>query len=404
MINPVLLIVLVLSFSFSFDARAQKFENLALTPPMGWNSWNYFKCDFNEQLIREVADAMVSSGMKEAGYEYIIIDDCWQVGRDKEGYIIPDPEKFPSGIKALADYIHAKGLKFGLYSDAGTKTCKGLPGSRGYEYQDARTYASWGVDFLKYDWCHHGTQDAQASYTLMRDALYAAGRPVLFSICEWGENEPWLWAPEVGHMWRTGHDIKDCFNCDLNTSSQGIMKILDQQVELRKYAGPDRWNDPDMLEVGNPGLSLAESRAHFSLWCMLAAPLIAGNDIIHMSDEVKSILTHKEVIAVNQDPLGLQAIKWLDFGDLEVWFKPLTSEEYAVCFLNRDENPKILDFDFNQWEKVFDPDKGWKKYAFDDTYQMHDLWKNEKIGTTRESLKSTIPGHDVLMIKMTKIP
>ncbi len=401
--NRISIALVVSLLSIAVPLRAQKFEGLASTPPMGWNSWNYFKCDFDERLLREVADAMSSNGMKEAGYEYIVIDDCWQVGRDAEGNILPDPKKFPSGMKALADYIHSKGLKFGLYSDAGTKTCKGLPGSRGYEYQDARTYAAWGVDFLKYDWCHHGTQDARASYTLMRDALYAAGRPVVFSICEWGENEPWLWGPGVGHMWRTGHDIKDCFDCDLNTSSQGIMKILDQQVELREYAGPDRWNDPDMLEVGNPGLSLSQSRAHFSLWCMLAAPLIAGNDIIHMTDEVKDILTHSEVIAVDQDPLGIQAIKWLDFGDLEIWFKPLINEEYAVCFLNRSEDPKTLDFDFNQWEKVFDPENDWKKYTFEGKYQMVDLWQNKVLGTSDKPLKSIIPGHDVLMIKMSKV-
>ncbi|MBP2830674.1 glycoside hydrolase family 27 protein [Aquimarina sp. U1-2] len=385
----------------SLAVQAQKFENLAPTPPMGWNSWNYFKCDFNEELIKKVADAMSSNGMKAVGYEYIVIDDCWQVGRDKNGNIIPDPDKFPSGMKALADYIHSKGLKFGLYSDAGTKTCKGLPGSRGYEFQDARTYASWGVDFLKYDWCHHSTQDAKASYTLMRDALYKAGRPILFSICEWGENDPWLWAPEVGHMWRTGHDIKDCFNCDLNTSSQGVMQILDQQAVLRKYAGPNAWNDPDMLEVGNPGLTIAESRAHFSLWCMLSAPLIAGNDIIDMSPEIKKILIDKEVIAIDQDLLGIQAIKWLDYGDLEIWFKPLQNEEYAVCFLNRNEKEKTLNFDFNQWGKVFDPDKGWKKYTFDATYHIYDVWKKQHLGTSKTPLKATIPGHDVLLIKMS---
>lgn len=401
--NRISIALVVSLLSMALPSRAQKFEGLAPTPPMGWNSWNYFKCDFDEKLLREVADAMSSNGMKEAGYEYIVIDDCWQAGRDAEGNILPDPQKFPSGMKALADHIHSKGLKFGLYSDAGTKTCKGLPGSRGYEYQDARTYAAWGVDFLKYDWCHHSTQDARASYTLMRDALYAAGRPVVFSICEWGENEPWLWGPGVGHMWRTGHDIKDCFDCDLNTSSQGIMKILDQQVALRKYAGPGRWNDPDMLEVGNPGLSLSQSRAHFSLWCMLAAPLIAGNDIIHMTDEVKDILTHSEVIAVDQDPLGIQAIKWLDFGDLEIWFKPLINEEYAVCFLNRSEDPKALDFDFNQWERVFDPENDWKKYTFEGKYQMVDLWENKVVGTSDKPLKSIIPGHDVLMIKMSKV-
>ena len=180
-------IVFFLLVSFlSTQAVAQKFENLALTPPMGWNSWNKFGCDVSEILIKEIADAMVSTGMKDAGYEYIVIDDCWQIDRDAQGNIVPDPERFPSGMKALADYIHSLGLKFGIYSDAGIKTCQGRPGSRGYEFQDARTYAAWGVDYLKYDWCHHGTQSPVDSYRLMRDALFAAGRPIVFSICEWG--------------------------------------------------------------------------------------------------------------------------------------------------------------------------------------------------------------------------
>jgi alpha-galactosidase len=291
---------------YCYTTNAQKFDSLALTPPMGWNSWNHFHCDVNEDVIKEIADAMVSSGMKEAGYQYIVIDDCWQVGRDKEGYIIPDPERFPSGMKALGDYIHSKGLKFGIYSDAGILTCKKRPGSRGYEFQDARTYASWGVDYLKYDWCNHGTQDAKASYSIMRDALYAAGRPIVFSICEWGSNEPWKWADEVGHLWRTTGDIQPCYDCKVNWGELGWIHILDKQVELSAYAGPGHWNDPDMLEVVNEGLTFNESRAHFTMWCMLAAPLMAGNDLRNMNKETIDILTNKNLIAINQDVLGKQ--------------------------------------------------------------------------------------------------
>ncbi|NSW94613.1 MAG: glycoside hydrolase family 27 protein, partial [Bacteroidales bacterium] len=277
---------------------AQKYAGLAKTPPMGWNSWNKYHCDVSEELIMKMADAMVSSGMKDAGYEYIVIDDCWQVSRDENGEIVVDPERFPHGMKFLADYIHSKGLKFGIYSSAGTVTCQRRPGGRGYEFQDARTYARWGVDFLKYDWCGSSTQNARASYTLMRDALYKAGRPIVFSICEWGSNNPWEWGAEVGHMWRTTGDISDSWN--------SMIGIFDKQKDLARYAGPGGWNDPDMLEVGNGGMTNEEYKTHFSLWCMLAAPLIAGNDLANMTPETKAILMNREMIAVNQDTLGMQ--------------------------------------------------------------------------------------------------
>ncbi len=236
----------LLLFSLLMHASAQKFEGLALTPPMGWNSWNYFRCDgISETVIMEMADTMVSTGMKDAGYQYIIIDDCWQVGRDAQGEIIADPEKFPSGMKSLIDYVHGKDLKFGIYSCAGTQTCQERPGSRGYEFQDARTYAQWGVDYLKYDWCHTGSQDAIASYTLMRDAIFAAGRPMVFSICEWGLSEPWLWARDVGHLWRTTGDIRN--NWDIPDAKEGkvwgggVIINLDMQHLLDEYSGPDGW-------------------------------------------------------------------------------------------------------------------------------------------------------------------
>jgi alpha-galactosidase len=223
------------------SASAQKFDQLALTPPMGWNSWNHFACDVSEDLIRQTADAMVASGMKDAGYQYINIDDCWHGERDAQGFIQPDPKRFPSGMKALGDYIHSKGLKFGIYSDAGSKTCGGKPGSRGHEYQDAQTYAQWGVDYLKYDWCNVEGLKAEGAYQTMRDALHAAGRPIVFSICEWGDNQPWLWAKDVGHLWRTTGDIYACFDCKINHStwnSWGVLQILDKQKGLREYAGP----------------------------------------------------------------------------------------------------------------------------------------------------------------------
>jgi alpha-galactosidase len=230
-------------------------DGLALTPPMGWNSWNRFGCDVSESLIRETADALVASGMKDAGYQYVVVDDCWQVDRDASGRIVADPERFPSGMKALADYVHSKGLKFGLYSDAGTKTCAGRPGSKGHEEEDARTYAEWGVDYLKYDWCHTEGQDARDSYARMSRALRATGRPIVFSICEWGTTRPWLWAPGIGHLWRATGDIQDCWDCGRSWGGMGVTHIIDLVADLHPYAGPGRWNDADMLEVGNGGLT-----------------------------------------------------------------------------------------------------------------------------------------------------
>ncbi|MCB0485213.1 MAG: glycoside hydrolase family 27 protein [Flavobacteriaceae bacterium] len=356
----------------SGHSYAQKFENLALTPPMGWNSWNRFECEgVNETVIKEMADTMVSKGLKDAGYEYIVIDDCWQIGRDKNGYIIIDKEKFPSGIKALADYIHSKGLKFGIYSDAGTKTCAGRPGSKGFEPQDAETYAKWDVDYLKYDWCFTEGQDAKQSYKTMRDALYRAGKPIVFSMCEWGTNKPWEWAQDVAHLYRTTLDIdmKGRFDGDIWGNQLGWTTILDKQVGLEKYAGPGHWNDPDMLAVGNNNMTTNEARAHFSMWCMLAAPLMAGNDLRSMTVNDQDILTNKALIAVNQDASGKQGFKIEDFGHFEIWQKPLSNGDIALCFFNRDTNNKKYKID---WEKIRIKD-------FSGEYTVQNLWNHKTI-------------------------
>jgi alpha-galactosidase len=368
----------------------QKFEKIAMTPPMGWNSWNKFGCNVDENLIKETADAMVASGMKDAGYEYIVIDDCWQVDRDSQGNILADPKRFPSGMKALADYVHSKGLKFGLYSDAGTKTCQGRPGSRGYEYQDAGTYAEWGVDYLKYDWCNSGTQSALDSYRIMRDALYAAGRPIVFSICEWGSNKPWLWAGEIGNLWRTTEDILDCWDCKESWGGAGWTLILDKQVGLEVYAGPGHWNDPDMLEVGNKGLTINESRAHFSFWCLLAAPLMSGNDLRDMSKEIVEILTNKEVIEVDQDTLGKQGIRVRDDGDLEVWAKQLADGSRAVILFNRGKaEAKIA---------VSWPEIGYTSHL---KAKVRDLWRRKDLGEFTGNFSAAVPPHDVVMVRIT---
>lgn len=404
LINKKLKKLLLISFLFlSISMYSQKFEDLALTPPMGWNSWNKIGCDVNEKIIREAADAMVASGMKDAGYQYIVIDDCWHGKRDSFGFIQPDPERFPSGMKALADYIHSKGLKFGIYSDAGWKTCAGRPGSRGYEYQDAMKYAEWGVDYLKYDWCNTEGLNAEGAYLTMRNALFSAGRPIVFSLCEWGNNKPWEWAKEIGHLWRTTGDISPCFDCKDDHggtwTSWGVMKILDMQEGLRIYAGPDHWNDPDMMEVGN-GMSVNEDRAHFTMWCMLAAPLIAGNDLSSMKEETKQILTNKEVIAIDQDPLGIQGFKYSAEDNLEIWFKPLMNNEWAVCFLNRGSGNKTITFTWKE-HLISDSFSGKQANFKKDTFTILDLWAGQDIGKTNKPLIIEVPSHDVKLLKLS---
>ena len=382
--------ILLCTIPFAPVGAQRPSDALAPTPPMGWNSWNKFACDVSEQLIRETADAMVSSGMKDAGYQYIVIDDCWQVSRDSVGNIIVDAERFPSGMKALADYVHGKGLKFGVYSDAGTKTCQGRPGGRGYEYQDARTYAAWGVDYLKYDWCSHGTQNAEASYRLMRDALDASGRLITFSLCEWGTNKPWLWAQGIGHLWRTTGDIQDCWDCRRDWGGMGVVHILDLQVGLESYAGPGHWNDPDMLEVGNGGMTTEEYLAHFSLWAVLAAPLMAGNDLRTMSAEIRDILTNRDAIAVNQDPLGRQGRKARDDGDVEIWAKEMADGSRAVVLLNRGTEPSAV--------TVAWPDIG---YTTGLQAKVRDLWAHADVGPARGRYTATVPGHGAVFVRIT---
>jgi alpha-galactosidase len=384
---------------------AQKFEELAQTPPMGFNTWNTFQVNINEQMLRDMVDTYVSSGMRDAGYTYFVLDDGWMaMDRDANGSLIADPKKFPSGMKALADYVHSKGLKFGIYNCAGTKTCGGFPGTHGYEYQDARLYASWGVDYLKFDWCNTDSINAKDAYTTMSRAIRAAGRPMIFSLCEWGDHKPWLWAKEVGQLWRTTGDIHAGFVDNLSMgswSSLSVLNILDKQVAIRQYAGPGHWNDPDMLEVGK-GMTFDEDKAHFSLWCMLAAPLIAGNDLRKMSDQTKEILTNKEVIAIDQDSLGVEGFRYYSFDGLEIWVKPLTGNNLAVCFLNRSSREQNIYYDWKDHEitdGVSKIDIDFNKTA----YSLRDLWLKKDIGTTNKTFKQTIGSHQVVMLKLTKM-
>lgn len=363
--------------------------DLASVPPMGWNSWNKYKCDISETLIRKQADAMASSGLKDAGYQYIVIDDCWQSHRDEKGNIQADPERFPSGIKALVDYVHSKGLKFGLYSDAGVLTCAGRPGSAGYEFQDARQYAEWGVDYLKYDWCYTGTRNAEAAYTIMAKALRASGRDIVLSICEWGDNNPSAWAHKAGHMWRTTGDIFDAWEGQQGYSI-GMTNILDKQVDLWRYSGPNQWNDPDMLEVGNGGMTVTEYESHFSLWAMLAAPLIAGNDMANMDADTLRILTNKDVIAVDQDSLGVQGRRIHKDGDLEIWARPLKGGDYAVVLFNRSAEAKDMRV---TWEQLNLP-AGLKA-------EVKDLWSKKVTKNVAGSYGGNVASHGVIMVRLT---
>jgi alpha-galactosidase len=383
-----------------------KYQGLALTPPMGWNSWNKFACNVDEKMIKEMADAMVANGMRDAGYTYINIDDCWHGDRDAQGFIHPDAKRFPSGMKALADYVHSKGLKLGVYSDAGSQTCGGRPGSRGYEFQDAQQYASWGIDYLKYDWCNTEGLKAEGAYKTITAALKKAGRPIVLSICEWGTDKPWEWGQNVGHLWRTTGDIFNCFDCveDHGTwKSWGVMEIVDMQDGLRKYAGPGHWNDPDMLEIGNGKLTPGEDRAHFTMWAILASPLIAGNDLRNMDKETLEVLTNKEVIALNQDKLGVQGYRVSAKDGLEIWAKPLANGDWAIAFLNRSKEVKTVDFDWAKNE-LNDADFGHVTDFAKTTYAVKNLWdkKDKGTATTKKAFKATVPAHDVITLRLTK--
>jgi alpha-galactosidase len=389
---------------------SQPDEKLAQTPPMGWNSWNLFEGDVSEDLLKEIADAMVETGMKEAGYEYIIIDDIWQGGRDNRNNIIPDPEKFPNGIKALADYVHSKGLKLGIYSTAAKLTCAGFTGSYGFEEQDAKTFAEWGIDYLKYDYCNAPGDMLTAieRYKKMGDALKSTDRPIVYAICEWGPRKPWLWGNEAGgHLWRTTWDSRDVWETKTYDSGlAGIMNILDKQVGLEAYAGPGGWNDPDLLMVGlygngkssswdgSKGCNDVEYKSHFSLWCMLAAPLIVNLDIRNMNEATKEILLNKEMIAINQDPLGKQGFKFADEGDFEIWVKELSNEEIAVCFLNRSEE---------QIKKKVNIDSIIERFGYQSkSYKAIDVWNPENIKKGKFPKKASIEWHGIVVFKLTK--
>jgi len=356
-------------------------NGLGWTPQMGWNSWNHFGCGVNEQVIRGTADAFISSGLAAVGYKYVNVDDCWAYSRNSSNVIQADPTTFPSGMGALAAYVHSKGLLFGLYSDAGTKTCAGRPGSLGFETTDADTYAIWQVDYLKYDNCNANTAP-EVRYPVMRDALNATNRRIYYSMCEWGVDNPATWAPKVGNSWRTTGDIQD--NWDSMTSN------LDSNNQWAQYAAPEGWNDPDMLEVGNGGMTTTEYQSHFALWCLIKSPLLIGCDLTDVNSADLAILNNTELIAINQDKLGAQGSKLVSNNDLEVWGGPLTGNRYCVILFNRSGSTASITVTFSVLNTTTT------------SFQLRDLYAHQNIGTFSKSYTgNNIPSHGVQALLLT---
>jgi alpha-galactosidase len=353
---------------------------------MGFNNWNSTHCraEFNESMVEGIADLFVEKGLKDAGYQYVNLDDCWALpNRNADGKLVPDPARFPNGIKAVADYVHAKGLRLGIYTSAGTKTCDsvGFPGALGHEYSDARQFADWGVDYLKYDNCNNQGVDAKLRYTTMRDALKATGRPIVYSLCEWGENKPWEWASDIGHLWRTTGDINDSWG--------SMLSILKQNLPLAPYAGPGHWNDPDMLEVGNGGMTDTEYRSHFSMWSVMAAPLLIGSDLRKASPATFDILDNKEVIAVDQDPLGKQGTVLSSEGGRWVVAKEMKDGSRAVALFNETGSAQHIATTARAVGLPAAP-----------AYTLRDLWQRRSYNTAG-AISATVPAHGTVLVRVS---
>jgi alpha-galactosidase len=403
-----------------FVAVVEAYDNgLGRTPPMGWNTWNHFGCNIDEELVRDTATVMVDSGLHQVGYQYVNVDDCWQIGRDPTSFrIIADTKKFPSGIPVLVDYVHSLGLKFGLYSDSGLLTCQGRPGGLYFEQVDADTYTSWKVDYLKYDNCFARGQGAvQLRYQRMHDALNQTGVPLFFSMCEWGVEDPALWAGPIGNSWRTTQDIE--------ANWDSIVLCLDENDKWHDQAGPGGFNDPDMLQVGNGDLTIPEQRAHFTLWCLVKAPLLLGNDLRNMTQDIMGIITNEEVIAWNQDPLGIQGYKrWsssadnhqtddhevvtargggtrgattkLDDSDgpVEVWAGDLSGGDVAVVLFNRSKKERIITAVFQDIGICSCCTKA---------VMVRDVWAHQDLGLHQMNISATVGSHDVVAFRLTPI-
>ena len=382
----------VLLMLFAMSALAMSAQDVAVKPPMGWNSWNHFHSQVDDATIRAQAEAMVSSGMRDAGYLYVNIDDTWEGERDAQG-VIHTNKKFPD-MKALADFVHSKGLKLGIYSSPGPKTCAKYEGSYGHEAQDAKTYAEWGIDYLKYDLCGLRDQMKAAgspeaahkvmvdAYVKMRDALRATGRPIVYSLCQYGNDAVWTWGASVGgNLWRTTGDISDKY--------ARMAEIGFSQAGLAKYAGPGHWNDPDMLEVGNGGMTTDEYRTHMSLWAILAAPLLAGNDLTKMTPETVAILTNKDVISIDQDAAGKQGDRVNATGPVEVWMRPLAGGDAAIGIFNRHPGTMMATVDI-------------EKLGLGKSVKAHDVWAGTDLGKLKSPYVVEVPAHGVVLLRLSK--
>jgi len=411
-ILPILILILFNVFKANAQVLNREGKLLAPTPPMGWMTWNFYGVNINEQVIKEMADAMVASGMKDAGYQYIFIDDGWQGGRDNKNNILPDPKKFPDGIKALADYVHSKGLKLGIYSDAAQLTCAGYTASLDFEKQDAKTFASWGIDYLKYDYCNAPSDaiTAQIRYKKMADALRESGRDIDFGVCEWGGRKPWLWAANIGgQLWRTTDDVRDKWsrktiskdNKIVTTPGAGILDILDQNANLYPYSGPGHWNDMDMLvvglyghkgpsaDLGGVGCTDVEYQTQMSMWCMLNSVLAVTCDLTNMNAATKNILLNKDIIAINQDTLGRQAQRIIHNDNQDVFLRPLANGDYAVAVLNRTMKAQKYVLDL-------------LNIGLGGKYDFYDVWKHQTVARGK-SWTGEIAGHETKVFRLKKI-
>lgn len=392
----------LLASSLLASAQTQR-NKLTPTPPMGWMTWNLFQGNISDQLIRETADAMVEGGFRDAGYEYIFIDDLWQGGRDRHNNIIPDPEKFPNGIKALADYVHSKGLKLGIYSDAAQLTCGGWTASLGFEEQDARTFASWGIDYLKYDYCNAPEDSATARqrYRTMAEALQKSGRDIALGICEWGQRQGEEWCEEVGgQLWRTTYDVRDMWKDVVKQGGMGILDIINTTAPLAKYVRPGQWPDMDMLvvglegkggpssDLGGVGCTQTEYQTQMSMWCMMASPLAMTNDLRKVSDDDRRILLNPEIIAINQDPLGKGAERKVMADDYQIFVRQLSNGSHAVALLNTSDKQLTLTADF-------------KALGIPGKYTVRDVWQHKDVARAASKWKGKVMAHEakVLVVK-----
>ena len=372
------LLVFGLACSLYFLCCLALDNGLGRTPQMGWNSWNHFHCGINQTIVEQTADAFIKYGLDKLGYEYVNIDDCWAKSRDSNKVVVPDPATFPD-FQGMIDYVHSKGLKFGLYSDAGSMTCAKRPGSLGYEEIDANTYAKWKVDYLKYDGCNSQGEPAQQRYTAMRDALNKTGRPIFYSLCGSGVTS---WDPSVGNSWRTTGDISDSWD--------SMIQRADRNDKVANLSGPGGWNDPDMLEIGNGHMTSTEYETHFSLWCLMKAPLLIGCDLSNIDNDSLRILSNPEVIAVSQDKMGVQGTKRKTDGTNEVWAGPLEGGAYAVVLLNRGT-------------AVSNVTASWSDFGLDPSKEaaVRDLWQMKDLGNMKGSMIAAVPSHGVAMYKIT---